>query len=106
MITLSQRLKRKTESNEPTSSRASIRDRLLVKEAQEMSQLLPTCCSVDYMNVNDLSSFILIVKPTEGYWEGGTFRFEINVTDEYNMVVSIPNPFVIIILLYVHFSLL
>ncbi|CAH0562704.1 unnamed protein product [Brassicogethes aeneus] len=87
MITLSQRLKRKSQNDEPTSSnRASIRDRLLVKEAQEMSQLLPSCCSVNYDNENDLSVFTLIVKPTEGYWEGGIFKFEINVTDEYNMV--------------------
>lgn len=85
MITLSQRLKRRTD-NEATTSRASIRDRLLVKEAQEMSQLLPSCCSVNYTNENDLSRFILAVKPTEGYWEGGTFKFEIFVTDEYNMV--------------------
>lgn len=88
MITLSQRLKRKNQSEEASSSRASVRDRLLVKEAQEMSQLLPACCSVHYMDENELSKFTLIVKPTEGYWEGGTFRFEINVTDEYNMVVS------------------
>ncbi|KAJ8941895.1 hypothetical protein NQ318_001750 [Aromia moschata] len=86
MITLSQRLKRKTQSDEATTSRVSIRDRLLVKEAQEMAQLLPACCSVHYANENDLSRFTLIVSPTEGYWEGGTFKFEINVTDEYNMV--------------------
>ncbi|CAH1153642.1 unnamed protein product [Phaedon cochleariae] len=86
MITLSQHLKRKTQTNEATTSRASIRDRLLVKEAQEMAQLLPACCSVHYMNEHDLSKFILIVKPAEGYWEGGIFRFEISVTDEYNMV--------------------
>lgn len=88
MITLSQRLKRKTQSDEANTSRASIRDRLLVKEAQEMSQLLPACCSVHYPNENDLSKFTLVVKPTEGYWEGGIFKFEVNVTDEYNMVVS------------------
>lgn len=89
MITLSQRLKRKSQSDEGTTSRASIRDRLLVKEAQEMSQLLPTCCSVHYNNENDLSKFTLTVRPTEGYWEGGIFLFEIFVTEEYNMVVTI-----------------
>lgn len=88
MITLSQRLKRKSQSDEGTTSRASIRDRLLVKEAQEMSQLLPTCCSVHYNNENDLSKFTLTVRPTEGYWESGTFIFEITVTEEYNMVVN------------------
>lgn len=91
MITLSQRLKRKNQSDEITSSRASIRDRLLIKEAQEMSQLLPICCTVHYNDENDLSNFILTVKPTEGYWEGGSFIFEIKVTEEYNMVVNIDN---------------
>ncbi|XP_072401971.1 NEDD8-conjugating enzyme UBE2F-like isoform X1 [Diabrotica undecimpunctata] len=86
MITLSQRLKRKADNNEATTSRASIRDRLLVKEAQEMAQLLPSCCSIHYTNEHDLSRFMLVVKPTEGFWEGGTFRFDICVTDEYNMV--------------------
>lgn len=91
MITLSQRLKRNSnrQSDEGTTSRASIRDRLLVKEAQEMSQLLPSCCSVHYNNENDLSKFTLTVRPTEGFWEGGTFVFEITVTEEYNMVVII-----------------
>ncbi|KAJ8923707.1 hypothetical protein NQ315_010288 [Exocentrus adspersus] len=86
MITLSQRLKRRTQNDEANTSRASIRDRLLVKEAQEMAQLLPPSCSVHYANENDLSKFTLTVKPTEGYWEGGIFKFDVNVTDEYNMV--------------------
>ncbi|CAG9759559.1 unnamed protein product [Ceutorhynchus assimilis] len=86
MITLSQRLKRKNDAETVPASRAPIRDRLLVKEAQEMSQMLPSSCSVLYHNENDLSKFVLIVKPTEGYWEGGIFRFDIDVTEEYNMV--------------------
>lgn len=89
MITLSQRLKRKNDNDSGIANRAPIRDRLLVKEAQEMSQLLPASCSVHYHNENDLSKFTLVVQPTEGYWEGGSFKFDINVTEEYNMVVSI-----------------
>ncbi|XP_060515906.1 NEDD8-conjugating enzyme UBE2F-like [Cylas formicarius] len=88
MITLSQRL-RKNGANEETRTRAPIRDRLLIKEAQEMSQLLPASCSVHYYNEDDLSKFILSVQPAEGYWEGGTFRFDIHVTEEYNMVPPI-----------------
>ncbi|XP_066247059.1 NEDD8-conjugating enzyme UBE2F-like [Euwallacea similis] len=86
MITLSQRLRKKNDNGNAPVPRAPIRDRLLVKEAQEMSQLLPASCSVNYENENDLSKFTLIVQPTEGYWEGGTFKFEIVVTEEYNMV--------------------
>lgn len=84
MITLSQRLKR--QSDTPPTSRISIRDKLLVKESQEMSQLLPSNCWVHYENENDLSDFLLTIKPSEGYWCGGYFRFSIKVTEEYNMV--------------------
>jgi len=90
MITLSQRLKRKNQNDDTTpTTRAPIRDRLLVKEAQEMSQLLPSSCSINYHNENDLSKFTLIVQPTEGFWESGTFKFDISVTEEYNMVPPI-----------------
>lgn len=90
MITLSQRLKRKSDNDKAPVTRAPIRDRLLVKEAQEMSQLLPASCSIHYQNENDLSRFTLTVQPTEGYWEGGTFKFDIVVSEEYNMVVRLP----------------
>ncbi|KAK9890124.1 hypothetical protein WA026_008933 [Henosepilachna vigintioctopunctata] len=86
MITLAQRLKKQQENSTNSSNRISIRDRLLVKESQELAQLLPPNCSVEYENENDLSNFILILKPTEGYWEDGIFKFDINVTEEYNMV--------------------
>ncbi|XP_050314626.1 NEDD8-conjugating enzyme UBE2F-like [Anthonomus grandis grandis] len=86
MITLRERLAKKAENETTAVGRPPIRDRLLVKEAQEMSQMLPACCSVHYHNENDLSKFTLIVQPTEGFWEGGTFRFDITVTEEYNMV--------------------
>ncbi|EFA11491.1 NEDD8-conjugating enzyme UBE2F [Tribolium castaneum] len=86
MITLSQRLKKQQEDRSSNTNRISIRDKLLIKESQEMAQLLPSNCSVFYENENDLSKFILTVRPTEGLWEGGTFRFAINVTEEYNMV--------------------
>jgi ubiquitin-conjugating enzyme E2 F len=86
MITLSQRLKKQQDDRSVSTNRISIRDKLLIKESQEMAQLLPSNCSVFYENENDLSKFILTVRPTEGFWEGGTFRFAINVTEEYNMV--------------------
>lgn len=88
MITLSQRLKRQR-THGPANTRISIRDKLLAKEVQEMGQLLPEGCSLHYDNENDLSSFVLCVKPVEGLWCDGCFRFSIQVTEEYNMVVSI-----------------
>ncbi|XP_044765065.1 NEDD8-conjugating enzyme UBE2F-like [Coccinella septempunctata] len=86
MITLAQRLKKQQVESTKTHSRISVRDKLLVKESQELAQLLPPNCSVEYENENDLSEFTLILKPTEGYWENGIFRFNIYITEEYNMV--------------------
>lgn len=88
MITLSQRLKRQQEQNN-SNNRISIRDRLLTREVQEMAQLLPSNCTVSYGNVNELSSFVLNVQPTEGFWQGGCFKFAIQVTEDYNMAVSL-----------------
>lgn len=87
MITLSTKLKRQQEPSKNTN-RISVRDKLLAKEIQEMSQLLPSNCTITYNNINDLSAFILTVKPTEGFWQDGHFKFSIQVTEEYNMVVS------------------
>ncbi|GJQ65803.1 hypothetical protein Trydic_g11964 [Trypoxylus dichotomus] len=87
MITLTRC--KKQEHNANLNNRISIRDRLLTREVQEMSQLLPSNCTVIYDNENDLSSFILKVKPTEGYWQNGCFKFSVKVTEEYNMVPPI-----------------
>lgn len=82
------RIKKQPEqSNANTNNRISIRDKLLTREVQEMAQLLPSNCTVSYDNENDLSSFVLNVKPTEGYWQDGCFKFSVKVTEEYNMVV-------------------
>lgn len=87
MITLSHKLKRQQEPSK-NSNRISVRDKLLAREIQEMSQLLPSNCTISYNNINELSAFILTVKPSEGFWQDGNFKFTIHVTEEYNMVVS------------------
>lgn len=93
MITLNRKLKKEhTETTngvkiEP-SKRISVRDKLLVKEVQEMNENLPTTCSVHFEDPNVLSEFILTVAPDEGYWSGGKFKFSVFVTEDYNMAVS------------------
>lgn len=81
MITLTKKIR-----NE--SKRISIRDRLLVKEVQEMEQNLPTTCNVYFSDANVLCEFSLVICPDEGFWKGGRFKFSISVPDEYNMTVS------------------
>lgn len=88
MITLSQRLKKQQERNHTNPNRISVRDRLLARELQEMGQILPGNCSVYHENANNLGVFTLNIRPNEGYWQGGYFRFAVEVTEEYNMVVS------------------
>lgn len=93
MITLKGRLNREhTETSngvtpEP-ARRISVRDKLLVKEVQEMNENLPVTCSVHFDDPNVLSEFILTVSPDEGYWQGGNFKFSVFVTEEYNIAVS------------------
>lgn len=95
MITLTKKIKKDAPGNKSDQSaisdyakRVSIRDKLLVKEVQEMEQNLPGTCRVVFSDPNTLSEFNLNVSPDEGYWKGGTFKFSVFVTEDYNMAVS------------------
>lgn len=89
MITLSKKLKMQTEGcdigDKSSRIRIFIRDKLLVKEVQEMDQNLPTTCKTKFSNPNLLHEFTMVVTPDEGYWRGGKFVFSISVPEEYNM---------------------
>ena len=94
MITLTKRLRAEapvTNSSSPgsasasTSSRVSIRDKLLVKEVQEMESTLPAGCKVKFEDPNALHDFTLVVSPDEGYWTGDKFRFHVLVGEDYNI---------------------
>lgn len=89
MITLSRKLKKENvevKENCDMTKRISIRDRLLVKEIQEMENTLPTTCRTSFSDPNILYEFVLCICPDEGFWKGGTYKFIINVPEEYNMV--------------------
>lgn len=95
MITLNRKLKKDVEPTNgitvtDSMKRISVRDKLLVKEVQEMDENLPATCSVHFEDPNVLSEFILTVCPDEGYWQGGKFKFSVFVTEDYNMAVSVP----------------
>ena len=66
-------------------SRISVRDKLLVKEVQEMETTLPTGCKVKFDDPNALHDFCLTISPDEGFWMGGKFRFHIHVGEDYNI---------------------
>ncbi|XP_059088441.1 NEDD8-conjugating enzyme UBE2F-like [Tigriopus californicus] len=106
MITLSQRLREESQGDDSTANasssaghvspnhphahpatphRPSIRDQLLVKEVQEMEQNLPPGSKVRFEDPNALHDFTLVVVPEEGFWNGGKFRFRIQVGEDYNL---------------------
>lgn len=58
------------------------------EQVQEMEQMLPNTCQVNFDDPNRLHEFTLIIIPEEGYWVGGRFNFGIYVTEDYNMAVS------------------
>uniref|UniRef100_A0A2D4GS29 UBC core domain-containing protein n=1 Tax=Micrurus corallinus TaxID=54390 RepID=A0A2D4GS29_MICCO len=94
MLTLASKLKRDdgvkgsrtSNSTSDSTRRVSIRDKLLVKEVAELEVNLPCTCEVNYPDPNKLHFFLLIINPDEGYYRNGTFQFEIEVPDAYNMV--------------------
>ncbi|XP_015180274.1 PREDICTED: NEDD8-conjugating enzyme UBE2F-like [Polistes dominula] len=89
MITLRGKLKKDAEitnsKNRDYNKRASIRDKLLIKEVQEMEQTLPVTCQVRFNDPHRLHEFTLLITPDEGYWVGGRFLFDIIISEDYNM---------------------
>ncbi|KAK7789900.1 hypothetical protein R5R35_008330 [Gryllus longicercus] len=89
MITLTRKLKKESDvtpgATTEVPKRVSVRDKLLIKEVQEMEQTLPITCRVKFENADLLHDFQLVVTPDEGYWCGGRFSFHILITEDYNM---------------------
>lgn len=94
MITLSRKPRGVASGGSGTGSgggggRASVRDKLLPLEVQEVSGALPSTCRAHWPDHDTLSHFLVTISPDEGHWQGGVFRFSVDVTEEYNMAVSI-----------------
>ncbi|ELT90279.1 hypothetical protein CAPTEDRAFT_205058 [Capitella teleta] len=87
MLTLKKKIEdQKSKQQGVTESRVSIRDSLLVKEVQEMELQLPRNNRVLFEDPNKLHSFTLSIVPDDGYWQGGRFKFHIEVPEDYNIV--------------------
>ena len=54
-----------------------------------MEENMPRTCKVQFDDPNILHHFCLFITPDEGFWQGGRFKFEIDVPDDYNIVVSL-----------------
>ena len=57
-------------------------------EVQEMEENMPRACKVQFDDPSILNIFTLFICPEEGFWQGGRFKFEINIPEDYNIVVS------------------
>ncbi|TPP60813.1 Ubiquitin-conjugating enzyme E2 F [Fasciola gigantica] len=93
MISLADKIKQRRSgvmTNEPDAVQsasvrnATIRDRLLLQELQELNGNLSPRCTIHHPDPNKLHEFTLIVKPEECLWAEGTFKFEIVVPEGYN----------------------
>ncbi|ESO07231.1 hypothetical protein HELRODRAFT_76722 [Helobdella robusta] len=84
MLNLKSKLSTSPEASK--SSRISIRDKLLLREVQEMEQYLPKTCTSNFEDPNILHDFTITICPDEGFWLGGHFRFHIDVPEDYNIV--------------------
>jgi len=92
MLTLTKKLKSEQQemsnnNNNVTTpaKKISVRDRLLVKEVQEVNSALPSSCKLDFPDDDKLFDFNLTITPEEGHWKGGRFKFHIFVTEDYNI---------------------
>ena len=59
-----------------------------ITEVQEMELHLPRTNRVNFEDPNKLHSFTVTISPDDGYWQGGRFKFHIDVPEDYNIVVS------------------
>jgi ubiquitin-conjugating enzyme E2 F len=65
----------------------TFRDKLLVKEVQEMEENLPSTTKTIFPDHNNLAEFRLIVSPNEdSLWRDGKFEFLISISEDYNMI--------------------
>ena len=90
MITLSKKL-RETKNNVSNTTgqaapnkRTYVRDRLLVKEVADLEQNSGVI-EVTFPDPDKLHEFEVVIRPEEGMWHGGKFKFLVTVPEEYNL---------------------
>lgn len=50
---------------------------------------MPRTCRVNFEDPSILHHFSLTITPDEGLWQGGRFKFQIDIPEEYNILVSL-----------------
>ena len=79
--------KKKEEAEKPPGfeKQMSVRSRFLTQEVSELQPILPSSCSIEFKDIDDLRCFTLIIKPEEGYWKSGRFVFLVKIPSDYNL---------------------
>lgn len=64
--------------------RVHMRDRALLREMVDLEKYMPESCKIEFPDPEILHSFLLVVKPSEGFYVGGKFVFDFKVPEDYN----------------------
>ena len=67
------------------TKRVPVRDKLLIKEVEELERTIPSFVAVKFDNPDRLYDFRVVISPEEGDWMGGHFRFHVQVPEGYNI---------------------
>ncbi|PVD39093.1 hypothetical protein C0Q70_01721 [Pomacea canaliculata] len=51
-----------------------------------MEENMPRTCRVNFEDPSILHHFSLTITPDEGLWQGGRFKFQIDIPEEYNIL--------------------
>eukprot|EP00123_Amoebidium_parasiticum_P006317 comp17296_c0_seq1/m.16433 comp17296_c0_seq1/g.16433 ORF comp17296_c0_seq1/g.16433 comp17296_c0_seq1/m.16433 type:complete len:173 (-) comp17296_c0_seq1:273-791(-) len=65
----------------PADTKKGAADLRIQKDINDLS--LPTTCKVEFPKPDDLLNFELTIRPDEGMYQGGTFRFTFKVPPAY-----------------------
>ncbi|CAD5124575.1 DgyrCDS12849 [Dimorphilus gyrociliatus] len=85
MFNLQERARQQKDRQRNGRNRATLRDKLLLREVPALQKIKPTTCDYFFEDQDALHNFFLHIKPTEGPWRDGLFKFEVTVPDDYNM---------------------
>jgi len=78
-MTLKQDKKDQADGPKKTKTSAAV-----IRAQKDISELnLPSTCKVDFPDPTDLLNFVLTIKPDDGMYKGGVFKFSFHIKDNY-----------------------
>ncbi|OMJ09608.1 NEDD8-conjugating enzyme ubc12 [Smittium culicis] len=74
-------LKKQQALNEKSNTKVSPSRIRIQKDVSELD--LPSSIKVEFLDQQNLNNFIVQIKPDEGYYSGGTFKFSFALNENY-----------------------